>query len=151
MTSDGLRTLAGAHGALAYGAVVALVAVLGALARRWRGAAWLGALAAVLNGATFATGALLHGPFQAKLRHRLFLMSSSLGWLFERKEHVAFGALALVLCGAVALGVSVRGAQKDDWVARDLRRASAIAMGCALLFSLFALWVSLVVARRVAF
>ena len=113
MTPAELRSLSGVHGALAWASVVVLlVAVVAAWIGRRAGtigargaarvSAWTVPLAAVLGVATFATGLSLHGPFQSKLRQRLFIASEALGWLFERKEHVAFGALVLSLSALFA-------------------------------------------------
>lgn len=149
MTPEALRSLARVHGVLAWVSVAALAIAVVAVWRRRASGALLGALAAGIGAATFATGAALHGPFQAKLRQRLFLASAALGWLFERKEHAVFGALALSICGALALGAERLSGGGGG--ARDLRRAGIVALGCALALEVFALGVSIAAARRVAF
>jgi hypothetical protein len=151
MTAEQLRSLVAAHGALAWAAVAATAGALIAVGRRWKGGAAIGGVAAALTAATFVTGALMHPPFQARLRQRLFLASAALGWLFERKEHAAFGALALSMCGAAALGAARLAGRSDEETARWLRRAGAIAMGCALALEALAIGVSIAAARRVAF
>lgn len=112
--------------------------------------------AAVLGAATFVTGAALHGPFQGKLRQRLFLASEALGWLFERKEHAAFGALALTLSALFATWAerAARGGLSGSagaGTARTLRRAALVGLAAALVLSALSLAVSVAVARRVGF
>lgn len=151
MTASALRTLVQVHGALAWLAVLALVGAL--VVARWRPALVTRVVpaAVALGVAAFVTGVMLHGPFQRQLRQRLFLSSNALGWLFERKEHVAFGALALLGCGLFALWASVAAGRGAAAAAAILRRAYLLALGAALAFEVFALVVSIATARRVGF
>jgi len=150
VTASALRMLVQVHGALAWLSVLALAGAL--LVARWRPALVTRVVpaAVALGAAAFVTGVMLHGPFQRQLRQRLFLSSSALGWLFERKEHVAFGALALSGCGLFALWASVVAA-RGAAPAAALRRAYLLALGAALAFEVFALVVSIATARRVGF
>lgn len=152
MTQAELTALLHAHAALAWMAIAALVAALVALLSRRSFARPVVAVAAALGAATFSSGAMLHLPFQSKLRQRLFLLSASLGWLFERKEHVAFGALSLLGCALFAT-VAERAASRhgDAPAAGSLRRACVIALSAALACEGFAAAVSLIVSRRVSF
>lgn len=175
MTPPELRSLSGAHGALAWLSVLALaVAVIAAAAAPWSGGragttagrraarvrAWAVPVAAALGVATFVTGLSLHGPFQSKLRQRLFLASETLGWLFERKEHVAFGALVLTLSALFAAWAAralagrrgvAEGARELEVAATSLGRAVVLALSGALLLSVLALGVSVAVSGRVRF
>jgi hypothetical protein len=154
VTVESLRTLVQIHGALAWVSLAALAAAVFAVWRRRPRGALLVALAASLGVATFVTGAMMHLPFQVKLRQRLFLASVTLGWLFERKEHAAFGALALSLGGVLALWASrlaERGGGEAAKAAPELRRAGALALSAALAFEVLALAVSMAASRRVAF
>lgn len=151
MSAEALRSLAEVHAALAWGAVIAAIAAAVALGLRRGGGAALAVAAAALAVATFVTGAKMHGPFQARLRQKLFLSSTALGWLFERKEHAAFGALALSLCGAIALLAERWARRAGGETAVPLRRAGLLAIGAAALFELFALGVSIAAAGRVHF
>lgn len=147
----GLRALSQVHAAVAWAAVVALGAAIVGVGWRIR-RAWIGAaIAGALGAGAFATGAMLHLPFQGKLRQKLFLMSSSLGWLFERKEHVAFGAVALLACAGCAMGAEAIAKGKEEAVAKALRRAGIIAMSGALAFEVFAIVVSIAAGKRVGF
>lgn len=148
-----MHALVQAHGAFAWCGIVALIAALSVSRGGRRGAnspsvvrlrafvALLG-IGVVSGGAAFVTGAWLHAPFQNRLRQKLFLASSALGWLFERKEHVAFGALALLGCAAcAAIGERIV-RDRDEAAAKEMRRAQVIAMACAILFEAFAIAVS---------
>lgn len=161
MTSQGLHALAMVHGALAWCGIVALIASIslfgverrggGAISgSRRRAASWLLFVGIASTAFAFATGAMLHAPFQSRLRQRLFLASSTLGWLFERKEHVAFGALALMgIATCAAIGEKVaRGV--EDGVAREMRRVMRIAIVGAILFEAFAIFVSYAARAHVA-
>lgn len=155
MTREALRALSQAHGALAWASIAALVIAVAWAFRGRRSGALAASIAAALGIATFVTGAMLHMPFQVKLRQRLFLASAALGWLFERKEHAAFGALALAICGAVALWAGRMaggvGEEAAGGAAQGLRRAGGVALAAALGFGVFALAVSIAAARRVGF
>ncbi len=52
-------------------------------------------LAAVLGG-------VVYGPYRERVRAPLFAERPAVGWLFERKEHLAFGAVCLAIVGALA-------------------------------------------------
>jgi len=56
----------------------------------------------VLVTATFGSGAWLYEPYRATVKLRLFTEAPALGFAFERKEHLAFGALCLTWAGAAA-------------------------------------------------
>lgn len=145
MTAPELRSLSTLHGALAWAAVASLVVSLAAAwrARRWLFPAIL--VAAALSTGAFATGITLHGPFQSKLRQKLFLASAPLGWLFERKEHLAFGALAMVLCAACGV---VAGRLSGT---ESFRRAAAAGLAGALVFEVVCVVAGVLAKGRVAF
>lgn len=58
--------------------------------------------AVVLVTATIGMGAYLYGPFREGVRQPLFAEARSMGWLFERKEHMAFGAGVCTWAAALA-------------------------------------------------
>jgi hypothetical protein len=151
VTLEALRTLAQVHGALAWASVAALAVALSAVWRRRSSGALLASIAAALGLAAFVTGAMMHLPFQVKLRQRLFLASVTLGWLFERKEHAVFGALAFSICGALALWTERVSLRAEAEAAPHLRRAGALALVAALALEMFAIGVSVAASRRVAF
>ncbi len=49
-----------------------------------------------------ASGAWLYGPYCDLVKRRLFQTAPTMGLLFERKEHLAFGAVLFAWVGAVA-------------------------------------------------
>jgi len=107
VTLEALRRIAAVHGLLAWGAAALLALAAGLLARRRSSpppaAIAVSALAAALTAITSALGLLLHDAYLSRLRQRIFLRDPALGWLFERKEHLAFGSLGLALCGLASL------------------------------------------------
>ncbi len=113
--------------------------------------AWFARAAAVAFVAlllAFATGMRLDAPFRTFARQRLFVASSALGWLFERKLHASFAALGLSLAAACAIAASAR---LSPEAAPDARRAAHLASLAAAAFALFATLASLAVAQHVGF
>jgi hypothetical protein len=153
MTVDALRAIARAHAILAWLATAAIVAAL-VIARRpaRRAAVIAGAVASALVVSASALGIALHDPYRSRLRQRLFVASSALGWLFERKQHLAFGAVLLGLGALAALSASRRVDDAPNGAAsRDLARAAWIAWLASALFALAASIASTIVARRAHF
>lgn len=146
-----LHGLAQAHAGISWAAVLVLGVSIVGVGRRIRGAKIGVAVAVGLGAGAFATGATLHMPFQGKLRQRLFLASNALGWLFERKEHAAFGAIVLLACAGCAMGAEALAEGRDGAVAKAFRRAAIGALAGALVFEVFALVVSVAAGKRVGF
>jgi hypothetical protein len=164
VTLELTRRLAVAHGVLAWVAALALAAATIRLTRGRPGAPLLRAQAAVtttLATLAFASGALLELPYRVHLRQRLFLASRGLGWLFERKLHLAFGALvfawcalAVLLAAQIAHGtppVKAKAVSPDPQVTARLVRASCLAYAVAALFALVACAASSIVAAKMRF
>lgn len=152
MSPSTLHLIALAHAVAAWLATAALVAVpLGLLVRprRDRVTFALGVVAAL--GVTIAggLGVLLEAAYRARLRQRLFVQAPSLGWLFERKEHLAFAAITLSWCALAAAAASrlSREPERADDLHRVARLAGIAAAGLALAASVMAA----VVARRAHF
>jgi hypothetical protein len=144
--------LAAVHGVLGWIAAVLLAGAAMLLALR-RDAALgrlraLAGLAFALLAAAFASGVLLDQPYRTRLRQRLFLASRALGWAFERKQHLAYGALLLASAALAALLARRPASDPDD---RALVRASRTGLLAAALFALAAAAISTVVASRVRF
>ncbi len=98
-------------------------------------------------------GLALHDTYRAKLRQRLFIGTPSLGWLFERKLHVAFAATLLGV-GALATLARLDRARLDGAGAqerRDLARGAALAWGASAVLALAASVASAIVGRRAHF
>ncbi|UQA61998.1 hypothetical protein [Polyangium aurulentum] len=157
MTLDVVRKVAIAHGVISWVAALALLAVTLRLFLRRPNARRLFAQAAATTALaclSFASGALLEAPFRTHLRQRLFLASRSLGWLFERKLHLAFGSLLFALCALAALLAASRAERASaplDPIAASLARAARFAYAASALFALFACVASSLAAARMRF
>jgi hypothetical protein len=150
MSLEFLRSLERWHAAVAWAATAAIAfsAWLCVRSSPWRRAA--GIVAAVLALGAAGTGLWLHDPYRSRLRQRLFLEAPSLGWLFERKQHLAFAAVLLALS---ALATQARLSLDPPAApgARDLRRAAALAWTSSALLALAATIASTIVAQRASF
>ena len=150
MSPEALRSLERLHGALAWGATAAIAVaawlfVRGAHTRRAAGAA-----AVVLVLGASGLGLALHDPYRARLRQRLFIEAPRIGWLFERKLHLAFAAVLLSLC-ALSLTLRRDRGPEGDIVGRDLRRAAALGWAASAVLALAASIASAIVAGRAHF
>lgn len=47
-------------------------------------------------------GAWIYPEYRARLKQAIFIHTPSIGWLFERKEHLAVGAIAFAWIGCIA-------------------------------------------------
>lgn len=149
MTFDPLRFLAELHGHLGWLAAAALLhpAILLRDPARWVGSAedqargkprrrhgLAIALACGLVSAAALAGALLYVFYRESVRPALFATTPSIGWMFERKEHLAFGAAAFAWAGVLAGVAAIRA--KEDPMRVRLAQAShrAFVMATALTF-----------------
>jgi len=151
VTLDVLRRIALVHGVLAWISAVSLLVVSLRLLF-FRSRAFLRASAAfatMFTALAFASGATLDLGFRVHLRQRLFVASRALGWLFERKLHLSFGALLFSLAALAALF-----ATNPTSVLTTDKRLSASAKAAylaAALFALFSCVASSLVAARARF
>jgi hypothetical protein len=128
-----LRILVRLHGQLGALAVVALVHPAILLRDPRRGARLSVLLCAALVTSVFAGGLFLYPHYRAELRQEIFVASPTLGWAFERKEHLAFAAMVLAWVGAAAhLSVERVGEGARARLARLAHRAFAAALLCAV-------------------
>ena len=138
------HTIERLHGLIAWIATAALVLAA------WRRRAGVSAIAASLAVAAAGLGLGLDDGYRGRIRQRLFVQSASLGWLFERKLHVAFGAVVLAVGAAAALMalrlVEARGG--GPALARDLRRSAAIAAVGSAILAIAAAVMSAIVTSR---
>ena len=140
---DPLRVQEHVHGHVGWLAALALVHPA-ILLRRTKRKAHLSVLLAT-SVATLAgvMGVLMYGDYRDRLRQHLFQQSQTMGFLFERKEHLAFGAIVLAWAGAVAY---LAAARADDSLVASLRRASHVAFVAAAVLALVAATLGTVVA-----
>jgi formate hydrogenlyase subunit 3/multisubunit Na+/H+ antiporter MnhD subunit len=90
------------HGHLGWLSVAALLhpaILLRNPKRRARLAVFLTTLFTVV---TASLGAFIYPSYRERLKQHIFIEAPRVGWLFERKEHLAVGALGLALVGCVA-------------------------------------------------
>lgn len=153
MSPATLHLVARAHAVAAWVATAALVVAipLQIRARRGRVALAIGAAAAIAITITLAgtLGVLLEATYRAKIRQRLFVHSPTLGWLFERKEHLAFGAI--VLAWATLSTMVAAQLSRDPARAADLRAAARLAAIASAGLALAASVMAAIVARPAHF
>lgn len=153
MSLEALRLLERAHAILAWIATIALLISAVLALRRGpstRGLLGAGALGGALLLGTGALGLLLDEGYRSRLRQRLFLSSPDLGWLFERKLHLAFGAALLFVAGLASL-LAFRRAAPSAERSRALARAAKLGLAASALLALLASIASALVARRAIF
>jgi hypothetical protein len=99
---DRLVLLEHVHGHVGWLAAAALVHPAILLRDPRRRADLSVALATLLVTVVASAGFYLYGDYRERLKQGIFLKAPTIGWLFERKEHLAFGALALAWAGALS-------------------------------------------------
>ncbi len=130
---DPIRIFERIHGHLGWLAAIALMhpAILLRNSRRKAHLSVGFAVGAVT--AVFTVGCLIYGAYRDRLRQALFQQAPPIGYLFERKEHLAFGALLLAWAGGFAYVAATR---VDGPLRDSLRRASHWAFVAACLLAL---------------
>jgi hypothetical protein len=94
-----------------------------------------------------ALGAYIYGPYRDIVKQKLFIEAPQVGFLFERKEHLAFGAVMLAWAGAAAYFAA--GRATDDSLRLPLRRFAfrAFVFSCALTTIVACLGIAVAVVR----
>ncbi|MCU0683805.1 MAG: hypothetical protein MUF34_16460 [Polyangiaceae bacterium] len=126
-----VRALAHVHGHLGWLAVAALAHPAWLLRGGRRRAGLAAALATTFTTLAVGIGLWLYPHYRACIKHELFVAAPALGWLFERKEHAAFGALAFAWSGLLAHVAAPRAG--DSTRRRSLARTSWLAFSFAAL------------------
>ena len=103
-----LRVAEHVHGHLGWLAAIALVHPAILLRRAKRRAHLAVGLAVGVVTLVGGLGAAMYPDYRDKLRQSMFQHAPSMGYLFERKEHLAFGAILLAWAGAVAYLAAAR-------------------------------------------
>jgi hypothetical protein len=133
MAFDVLRVAEHVHGHLGWLAAATLVHPAVLLRSPTRRAHFSVALATGFATVVGALGAWLYEPYRMRVKPRIFIDARWVGMMFERKEHLAFGAIMLTWAGALAYAGSF-GAREETRV--PLRtfafRAFVAAAGCAI-------------------
>jgi hypothetical protein len=115
MTFEVVRVAEHIHGHLGWLAAAAIFHPAILLRNRKREAHLSVALCTGLATVEGALGAWIYGPYRDRVKPQIFLEARWIGLLFERKEHLAFGAILLAWAGAsaYALAIGVREEVKD--------------------------------------
>jgi hypothetical protein len=121
MSFDLARAAAHVHGHVGWLAAATLVHPAILLRRRGRKAHLSVAVAALLPTLAGGLGVWIYGPYRDRIKQGIFLEAPWVGLLFERKEHLAFGAILLSWAGAAAYALALR----TDGPARDSLRTLA--------------------------
>lgn len=134
MSLDPLRLIEHVHGHLGWLAAAALVHPAVALRSDTRRAHLAVGLATAFVTAASALGAWLYVSYREELRQGIFLHAPAIGLLFERKEHLAFGAVVFAWAGASAHFAAVRATPEARPGLRTIaRRAFTAAAALAVL------------------
>jgi hypothetical protein len=145
---DPWRLLEHVHGHLGWLAAVGLVHPAVLLRRPQRRASLAIALAVIAVTLAGGGGVLLYPRYRDELRPPIFATAPALGYLFERKEHLAFGAILLSWAGAAAYF----GAGSLDAATRPpLRRAAHWSFVAAALLAVAAACLGTIVAAHRTF
>ena len=130
------------HGHVGWLAVAALLHPALVLRRPGRRAPWATGLSTSAVVVTAALGATIYPEYRVQLKQKLFLESPSLGWCFERKEHLALFALTLAATGWVLHAAAPRFGESRALVERGAHRAYVAAFVLALATAVLGLAVS---------
>lgn len=151
MSPDTLHLLARAHAVAAWLATSALALALPLLLRAHRGrlTVAISAVAAAAITLCGGLGVLLDATYRSRIRQQLFVRTPSLGWLFERKEHLAFGAIVLAWCTLSTMVAAQL--SRDPRRASDLHAAARVAGIAAAALALAASVMAAIVTRRAHF
>jgi hypothetical protein len=146
---DALKLLVQFHGHLGWLAAAALVHPAILLGRRdlrdpkqTMGLAL--SLATGLITVAALSGALVYDDYRERVRPVLFQVTPTVGWMFERKEHLAFGAALLAWAGVFA-AVGARRASDDgagQRLAKASHRAFIVSAALAILAATLGTWVA---------
>ncbi|HEY8075913.1 MAG TPA: hypothetical protein VIF62_17420 [Labilithrix sp.] len=102
MTTGLLRALEHVHGHLGWLAVAALLHPAILLRNPKRRARLAVTLSTAFVVTVAALGATIYPHYRDRIKQHLFLEAPTLGWMFERKEHLAVGAVVFAVVGCVA-------------------------------------------------
>ncbi|HEY1954391.1 MAG TPA: hypothetical protein VGH28_02240 [Polyangiaceae bacterium] len=127
-----LRLLERIHGHLGWLAVAALLHPAILLRKPRRRARLSVSLATGLVVVTALLGAYFYPAYRNRIKQHLFIEAPKLGWMFERKEHLAVGAVAFALVGCVSHLALPRAGAAEPTLERLAHRAFVLAFGFAL-------------------
>jgi hypothetical protein len=133
MSLDKLRLFEHVHGHLGWLAAALLVHPAIVLRNRKRRAHLAVGLATAMVTVGSVLGAWLYVGYRDQLKQRIFIEAAPIGLLFERKEHLAFGAVLLAWVGCVAYLAAPRAGVTTREMLRTIAfRAYVVAAALAL-------------------
>lgn len=118
---DPVRIQEHVHGHIGWLAAISLIHPAIVLRRTKRKAHWAVGLAVGVVTVAGGLGAYIYGDYRDKLRQSIFQHARVIGYLFERKEHLAFGACLLAYAG----GLAYLGAMRLEGETRERLRKAA--------------------------
>ena len=143
---DPVRLMEHVHGHLGWMSVAVLIHPAIVLWRKPR-ADWAVGLAIGFTTLVGGIGAWLYPAYREKIKQSIFIASPKIGFLFERKEHLAFGAIALAWVGALAYFAGrARSSELEPAMRDSLRQASRTAFVASAALALVAATLGTVVA-----
>lgn len=135
MSALGLaRVLTHVHGHLGWLAAAALAHPAWLLRGGRRRARATVAFSTTFTTVVVGLGLWLYPHYRACIKHELFVEAPAFGWLFERKEHAAFGAFFFAWAGFLAHAAAPLAGGPE--ARRALARAAWVAFVCAALLAL---------------
>lgn len=144
-----LRLLERIHGHLGWLSVAALLHPAILLRQRKRRARLSVSLATGAVVVTALLGAYVYPSYRDRIKQHLFIEAPKLGWMFERKEHMAVGAVAFALVGCVAhLALPLTAGGEPE---QSLARLAHVAFVLAFVFALVAAVLGVAVASYKSF
>lgn len=124
-----LRILQHVHGPLGWLAALALVHPA-LLLRARRRADLATSLATGLATIAVGLGAYVYPHYRVRVKQKLFLEMPTMGWMFERKEHLAVAAVAFAWVGLILYRLGREGGSPG--LQRGAHRAYVAAAVCAV-------------------
>ena len=131
MDAQTLRIVEHVHGHGGWLTAIALVHPAIVL-RRNRGGAWAVGLSTGLVTVVAGLGVWLYSFYTEQLKRSIFQTGPRFGWMFERKEHLAFAAVMFAWLGAAAYIAAWKTEGTDRTFRILAHRAYVIAAGIAI-------------------
>jgi hypothetical protein len=149
MTTLLLRALEHVHGHLGWLSVAALLHPAVLLRNVKRRARLSVSLATGFVVVTALLGGYIYPLYRERVKQRIFIEAPRIGWMFERKEHLAVGAVAFALVGCLAHLTLPLFA--DDGIRRTMARLAHRAFVVAFALALFVAVLGVAVASYKSF
>ena len=148
MGYDLVRVAAHVHGHLGWLSAAALAHPAILLRHQKRKAHLAVALATLLPTLTGAGGVWIYGPYRDRIKQSIFIDFRWVGLVFERKEHLAFGAIVLAWAAAVAYFLALRAEEPSrghlrTFAFRGFAASALLALAVAVLGTVVASYRSL--------